>query len=263
MDSDADVLVIGGGIAGLAAALRLQDHGHRPLVLEAATRVGGRMTTDRVAGFAIDTGVTVLGNRFRGMRALAKRVGLRTTQVPFSLGIQDIDGLRHYQAGWPGDLLFDGALSLSARWAAVRMLAAILRGGRAMLHGNSSDVGSLDGESVGEYFTRLGHGGEEFFTRVLAPGLRGALGIDLAASSRFTLMQIVWNTLGAGFWNVDGGVDAIPEGVARHVPVELGARVDQVRLAASGVEVDVTSARSRRTVRARAAGRAIQTGALG
>jgi protoporphyrinogen oxidase len=253
MTGEPDVLVVGGGIAGLAAALRLQDRGLRPLILEAETRVGGRMTTDRVAGFAIDTGVTLLGNRFRGMRALARRVGLRSAAVPFSLGIQDAGGLRHYRAGWPGDLLFDGALSLRARWAAVRMLAGIVRGGRSMLHGNSGAVGSLDRESVGEYFARLGRGGEEFLTRVLAPGLRGALGVDLAASSRFTLMQIVWNTLGAGFWNVDGGVDRIPEGVARHVPVELGVRVDQLRLASSGVEADVTSAGSPRAIRARAA----------
>jgi oxygen-dependent protoporphyrinogen oxidase len=133
------------------------------------------------------------------------------------------------------------------------MLAGILRGGRAMLHGNGGSVGSLDGESVGEYFRRLGRGGEELLTRVLGPGLRGALGTDLATASRFTLMQIVWNTLGAGLWNVDGGVDRIPEGLARQVPVELGARVDQVRLAPSGVEADVTSVRSQRTIRAGAA----------
>jgi len=52
--ADADVIVIGGGIAGVAAALRLKDRGLDPLVLEAESRVGGRMTTDRVNGFVID-----------------------------------------------------------------------------------------------------------------------------------------------------------------------------------------------------------------
>ncbi len=60
-----DVVIVGGGIAGLAAGLRLKDRGFTPLVLEAAHRVGGRMTTDRVNGYAIDTGVTLLGNRYQ------------------------------------------------------------------------------------------------------------------------------------------------------------------------------------------------------
>ena len=73
---DADVIVIGGGIAGLGAALRLKDRGLDPLVLEAESRVGGRMTTDRVNGFVIDRGVTLLGNAFGSMRALVRRLGL-------------------------------------------------------------------------------------------------------------------------------------------------------------------------------------------
>ena len=40
-----DVIIVGGGIAGLAAALRFQDRGLKPLVLESEPRVGGRMTT--------------------------------------------------------------------------------------------------------------------------------------------------------------------------------------------------------------------------
>lgn len=41
------VLVLGAGIAGLAAALELKESGHEPLVLEAQNRVGGRIHTLR------------------------------------------------------------------------------------------------------------------------------------------------------------------------------------------------------------------------
>jgi len=44
---EADVLVIGAGISGLAAAATLQAEGYRVIVLEARNRIGGRVWTDR------------------------------------------------------------------------------------------------------------------------------------------------------------------------------------------------------------------------
>jgi len=44
--SNPDVVVIGAGSAGLAAARRLMELGHFPVVLEAAGRIGGRAWTD-------------------------------------------------------------------------------------------------------------------------------------------------------------------------------------------------------------------------
>src|ERR1700751_444476 len=106
---DADVIVIGGGIAGLGAAVRLKDRGLEPMVLEAESRVGGRMTTGRVNGFGIDRGVTLFGNAFRSMRALVKRLKLSplVCKGKFSVGIQDAAGCRGYRAGRFDDLLFD------------------------------------------------------------------------------------------------------------------------------------------------------------
>ena len=250
---DADVVVVGGGIAGLGAALALRDRGLAPLVLEAGGRVGGRMTTDRVGGYAIDTGVTLLGNRFTRMRALARRLGLAPAAVPFSLAVREGDDVRRYRARRFLDLVLDARLSSAARRAAVRLLADIVRARRGMQHGASPAAVRLGDQTVGAYFAGLGAGGEELFARVLAPGLRAALGGDPQEAARFVLMQVVWNTLGAGFWNLDGGVDRLPEALARELPVRLGSRVDGVRPDGAGVAVDVTIAGAPRTLRARAA----------
>ena len=56
----ADVVVVGAGLAGLAAAVRLQEAGVEALVVEAADAVGGRvLDLDRLELCAFDAGVSV------------------------------------------------------------------------------------------------------------------------------------------------------------------------------------------------------------
>lgn len=57
---DADVIVIGAGLAGLQSARRLERTGCSVVVLEASDAAGGRVRTDRVDGFLVDRGFQVL-----------------------------------------------------------------------------------------------------------------------------------------------------------------------------------------------------------
>ncbi|MFU8770475.1 MAG: FAD-dependent oxidoreductase, partial [Desulfotignum sp.] len=57
---DAQVIVIGAGISGLACAKTLFQAGVDVRVLEADDRIGGRIKTDRVDGFLLDHGFQVL-----------------------------------------------------------------------------------------------------------------------------------------------------------------------------------------------------------
>ena len=57
---DADVLIVGGGLAGLCCARRLCGAGVKCRVLEASDAVGGRARTDRLDGFLLDRGFQVL-----------------------------------------------------------------------------------------------------------------------------------------------------------------------------------------------------------
>ena len=59
-----DVVIVGAGMAGLAAARRLREKGHEPLVVEATDRAGGRVHTDVVDGFRLDLGFQVLLTAF-------------------------------------------------------------------------------------------------------------------------------------------------------------------------------------------------------
>jgi phytoene dehydrogenase-like protein len=59
-DRRLDVVVVGGGLAGLACARFLHLRGVRVEVLEASDAVGGRVRTDTVDGFLLDRGFQVL-----------------------------------------------------------------------------------------------------------------------------------------------------------------------------------------------------------
>lgn len=58
--SNPEVLIVGGGIAGLCCARHLHKSGVSVQVLEAADRVGGRVRTDEFQGYRLDRGFQVL-----------------------------------------------------------------------------------------------------------------------------------------------------------------------------------------------------------
>jgi monoamine oxidase len=63
------VVVIGAGVAGLAAAKKLKTSGFTVIVLEAQDKIGGRTRTNRTLGVAFDEGASWIhgptGNRQR------------------------------------------------------------------------------------------------------------------------------------------------------------------------------------------------------
>lgn len=79
-DSGSDVLIVGAGIGGLAAALALTARGLRVRVLEAAQHTGGKVGSVEVDGVVIETGPSVLTlpEVFAGLFA---RAGLRLEDV--------------------------------------------------------------------------------------------------------------------------------------------------------------------------------------
>jgi squalene-associated FAD-dependent desaturase len=72
-----DVAVVGGGVAGLAAATALAEAGKRVLVLEARGQLGGRATAfvDRETGELVDNGQHVLFGCYRETFRLLRRIG--------------------------------------------------------------------------------------------------------------------------------------------------------------------------------------------
>lgn len=60
LPAQCDAVVVGAGLAGLAAARVLHEAGHDVHVVEASDGVGGRVRTDEVEGFRLDRGFQVI-----------------------------------------------------------------------------------------------------------------------------------------------------------------------------------------------------------
>ena len=97
-----DVVIIGSGLGGLAAATLLVRKGFRTLVLEGRGRLGGRFSTIEQEGFKLPTGAVLIPEGW--VTRLMKEMGLDTTGLrPVSRMFYRIDG-RQYEIPPEGGL---------------------------------------------------------------------------------------------------------------------------------------------------------------
>jgi hydroxysqualene dehydroxylase len=134
-----DVIVIGGGFAGLSAATALAEKGVGVLVLEARPALGGRASAfiDPSTGERVDNGQHVLTGAYRETFRFLRRIGTESDvylQPGLAVDIVDRDGRTSHLAcpAIPAPLhLLVGALRWNAiGWRDRLALARLRKGGR-------------------------------------------------------------------------------------------------------------------------------------
>ncbi|MCX5008082.1 FAD-dependent oxidoreductase [Streptomyces sp. NBC_00638] len=231
-----DVLIVGGGLAGLACARDLALRGFGVRVLEASDGVGGRMRSDRHEGFVIDRGFQVFNTSYPQVR---QRLTLRDLRLrPFTSGIlvHTEDGPLRFSDPTRGPRRL-GDLR-PGRLAGTRDLIALAAmSGRDML----APARSLKRGEDRTTRTALAAAGfsEEFVERFFRPFLSGVFLEDrLETSSR--VFHLVWRSMLRGTLCLPGaGIGAVPRLLAEALPpdvVHLGLPV--LRLTDEGVELD-------------------------
>ena len=121
------VAVVGGGWAGLAAAVEAAARGHRVTLFEMAPQLGGRARRVVVDGLALDNGQHILIGAYTRTLALLRRVGVDVESAlrrsPLTLVGPAVAGLR-LPAGAPR-LAFARAAMAHPRWSGADRLALL------------------------------------------------------------------------------------------------------------------------------------------
>lgn len=84
-----DVVVVGAGMAGLSAALRLVESGLSVTVVEGRERVGGRIWTEHIAGCDVELGAEFIHGLPEDTLALLERYGLKHYELDGEMLVYD------------------------------------------------------------------------------------------------------------------------------------------------------------------------------
>ena len=232
------VVVVGAGISGLAAAYRLQERGADVTVLESEDRVGGRVATERLNGYIVDTGPDALASSYESYLRLVDDLGLSSQLVDTSpvVGLVRRGRLIDVDPGKLFTLPFSPVLSLRGK---LKLASGFLRLRGAIKKTDAYELvrsaASDDPETTAHDFG-VRHFGPEVTEYLLDPMMRLTAGSGAREASSI-------NVLGAlGAWsgqlrNIRGGLATVSDALAAKLSVRYGATVTAIHETGESVVV--------------------------
>lgn len=239
----ARIAVVGGGIAGLACAWKLQRAGHEVTVLEREPVPGGRMRSERVATprgvFVVDRGAQFVASGYRNLHAVADTLGLAPKRHFVGRTRNAIlrDGRLH-----PGDygslleIARSKLLSTRAKLRLPRLLLELAKQRRHLDPYHPERAAPIDRESLADGLTRVV--GAEAMEYLFAPAFSSTFDADPEDHSlAFALLTTRFVLGGFRLQAFDGGIGLLTETLASQLAVRTRCTVTSVETNARGARV--------------------------
>jgi hypothetical protein len=209
--SDKPVIVIGGGLAGLSAALTLQESGRDVEVFEGSDRVGGRVATDHIDGFTLDRGFQLINAGYPEIKRL-NIIG----ELDFQIASRSVDislGDKRYLLSDPRSNPF------SALDSHTGSLIEKLKFTQYLLKSSSNQ------SSVSEELEQLGN----LYTRVLKPFLTGVFLADPKMIGAVAGKELIRSFISGKPGLPRLGAGALPQLLAARIKsIYLNSQVDSI-----------------------------------
>lgn len=238
--------VIGGGMAGMAAAYQLRQAGFKVTVFETRDRVGGRIWTVRKGDFVMDLGTAVYLGTYREAVAMIHEVGLDSefVETPVMFGMPR-QGKQHYL-----DLakpirasIGTKVISWPAKIKALRLFADVFKHRASLGYDTYDGLAEIDTETVLDYSQRVLN--TELARYISAPLVSGTWVHEDHDTSVALLHWTVRNMLVKSVFNLTSGVAGLPVRLATLVDTRLEHTVTNVSDSGSAVDVTYSSPSSK------------------
>ena len=232
---DARVAVVGAGIAGLAAGYRLREAGINPVIFEAGSFVGGRMSSEEIDGFIIDKAAYTFPEFHKNLTGLLPRIGLDSALALTSGMASTFHAGREYRIkiGSPRDFIKYELLDFKSKLRMIKLFLYARALGRALDLTNPIDKSfGLEAESAADYLSA--QYGRDILEKIAYPIFCEIfLGVP-EQNSKLAFLAFIKNLTRFKIFCFTHGMGMVPRKMADGLDVRLESPVE--RIAPSGAE---------------------------